>query len=282
MKKILVPIDFSLPSRWAADVACDVAKRSGAEIVLLNVVEQSTQQSFSVQGHVSDLEGWEEKLFTLKLIEKNKEELNSWTNDFHCTEVKVTQMLRIGNPFHGIHTVITDQAVDLVVMGTLGHSFLENIFLGSTTDKVVRYSKCPVLTVHEKPSSKVYENIVYATSMSEDENAFARVLCTAQELYGATVHFVKINTPSSFTPDNQTKKLLMDFASKLGFSKYTVNVFNDLTAEEGIIHFADSIGADLIGMATHGRSAFAQVLGRSIAEDVVNHSKQPVLTYVTK
>ena len=63
---------------------------------------------------------------------------------------------------------------------------------------------------------------------------------------------------------------------------YTINVFNDVSEEEGIIYFADSIDADLIAMATHGRTGFAHVLAGSIAEEVVSHSRRPVLTFVTK
>ncbi len=63
---------------------------------------------------------------------------------------------------------------------------------------------------------------------------------------------------------------------------YTINVYNDLGEEEGIIYFADSINADLIAMATHGRTGFAHVMAGSIAEDVVGHSKRPVLTFVVK
>jgi nucleotide-binding universal stress UspA family protein len=73
-----------------------------------------------------------------------------------------------------------------------------------------------------------------------------------------------------------------DFAKKLKLTNYTINVFNDVSEEEGIIYFADSINADMIAMATHGRTGFAHVLAGSIAEDVVSHSKRPVLTFVTK
>ena len=73
-----------------------------------------------------------------------------------------------------------------------------------------------------------------------------------------------------------------DFAKRLQLKNYTINVFNDLSEEEGIIYFADSINADLIAMATHGRTGFAHVLAGSIAEDVVSHSKRPVMTFVTK
>ena len=76
MKKILVPIDFSQPSEWAIEAAISFAKKVKGEIVLLHIVEQATNESFSVQAQVSDAENWEDKLFTLKLIERNRSLLN--------------------------------------------------------------------------------------------------------------------------------------------------------------------------------------------------------------
>ena len=75
---------------------------------------------------------------------------------------------------------------------------------------------------------------------------------------------------------------MQEFARKLQLKNFTMNVFNDVSEEEGIVYFADSIDADLIAMATHGRTGFAHVLAGSIAEDVVSHSKRPVLTFVTQ
>jgi nucleotide-binding universal stress UspA family protein len=165
---------------------------------------------------------------------------------------------------------------------TSGRSKLEEMIIGSNTEKVVRYAKCPVLTVHEKSSGSDFKNIVYATSMSEDEKDFSNVIMYTQELYGATIHLVRVNTPMNFKTDTVVKESMKRFAKKLQLKNYTLNVFNDLSEEEGIIHFANSINADLIALATHGRTGFAHVISGSIAEDVANHSRKPVLTYVTK
>jgi nucleotide-binding universal stress UspA family protein len=93
---------------------------------------------------------------------------------------------------------------------------------------------------------------------------------------------VRINTPGNFQRDAIIRKYMEDFARKLQLKNFTINIFNDLTEEEGIIYFSESVDADLIAMATHGRTGFAHVLAGSIAEDVVSHSKRPVLTFVTK
>jgi nucleotide-binding universal stress UspA family protein len=284
MKKILVPTDFSKPAQIAVDVAADIAKKSNAEVILLHVIEEASSTSFNIVGEVSadSAADCDDKIFTMKLIERAKKQMAKIVEDTKAAGVKVRQELRMGTPFHGMRAIITEQKVDLVVMGTAGHSKLEEMIIGSNTEKVVRHSNCPVLTVHKKPAKSDFKNIVYATGMSKDEEVFSRIIRRTQQVYDSTVHLVRINTPGNFQRDTVVKKYMNDFAKKLQLKNYTINVFNDLTEEEGIVYFADSINADMIAMATHGRTGFAHVLAGSIAEDVVTHSKRPVLTFVTK
>ena len=282
MKKILVPTDFSKPAQIAIDVASDIARKANGQLILLHVVEEASGTSFNITGEVDVSGGWEDKLFTMKLIERSKKQMAKVYEEVKATGVKVKQELRLGTAFHGMRDIITEQKVDLVVMGTAGHTKLEEMIIGTNTEKVVRHSKCPVLTVHKKPVTTDFKNIVYATSMSKDEEVFSRVVRTTQQLFDSTVHLVRINTPGNFQRDAVVKKYMQDFAKKLQLKNYTINIFNDLTEEEGIVYFADSINADLIALATHGRTGFAHVLAGSIAEEVVSHSKRPVLTFVTK
>lgn len=190
--------------------------------------------------------------------------------------------MRLGNPFHGMNTIITEHKVDLVVMGTRGHTKLEEMVIGTNTERVVRHSRCPILSVHKKPATTDFKNIVYATSMSKDEEVFSRIVKRTQQIYDSTIHLVRINTPGDFQRDRIVKDYMNKFAKTLGLKNYTINVYNDVSEEEGIIYFADSINADMIAMATHGRTGFAHVMAGSIAEDVVGHSKRPVLTFVVK
>jgi nucleotide-binding universal stress UspA family protein len=281
MKNILVPTDFSQASQWAVDVATGIAQKSTAEIILLHVVEVPTKKSFSVVGEWELSQDWEEKIFTLQLIRKRKKDLSKLRSEVQDKGVAVSIELRIGNPYHGISSIIGDLHVDLIVLGTFGHTRLERIFVGSNTEKVIRRSKCPVLTVHERPGSQLYKNIVYATSINEEEIAFSEIIKVAQQLYNSTIHLVRINTPSNFSSDRLMKRSLEEFADRLHLKNYTLNIFNDTSEEEGILNFAESIQADLIGLATHTRSGFIHLLTGSISEDVVNCSKRPVLTYIT-
>lgn len=281
MKKILVPTDFSKPSIIAAEVAVDIAKKAGSEVIFLNVVEEASDGSFNVEGQVAQ-GGWEDRLFTFKMIEKAKKQLEKMVKDPKFSAVKVTGELRVGNPFHGMRTIITEHKVDLVVMGTSGHTKTEEMLIGTNTERVVRHAKCPVLTVHQKPASSNFKNIVYATGMGKDEEVFSRIVKRAQSIYNSTLHLVRINTPGDFQKDHIVKGYMDKFAKKLQLKNYTINVYNDITTEEGIIRFADSVDADMIAMATHGRTGFAHVIAGSVAEDVLGQAKRPVLTFVVK
>jgi nucleotide-binding universal stress UspA family protein len=281
MKKILVPTDFSKTSITAYETAFEIAKKSGATIFLLHVVEEATPDSYRITGdYVKD--DWEDRLFTFKLLEKAKAQLEKLVKDPRFDAVKVIGELRLGNPFHGMNAIIAEQKVDLVVMGTRGQTNLEAMVIGTNTERVVRHSKCPILTVHKKPASNDFKNIVYATAMSKDEEVFSRIVKRTQQLYDSTIHLVRINTPGDFQRDKVVKEYMSKFAKSLQLKNYTINVYNDLSEEQGILYFADSIDADLIAMATHGRTGFAHVLAGSIAEDVVSKAKRPVLTFVVK
>lgn len=281
MKKILVPVDYSKTSTTAFDVAFEIAKKSGAEIIAMNVVEEITTESYRVTGewHKAD---WEDRIFTFELLKKSKAQLEKLVTDPKYDAVKITGEQRVGNPYHGITTIVTEKKVDLVVMGTRGHTKLEEMVIGTNTEKVVRHSRCPVLTVQKKPATTDFKHIVYATSMAPEEEVFSRFVKKTQGMYDSTIHLVRVNTPSNFQRDVIVKDAMAKFAKKLGLKNFTLNIFNDISEEMGVIYFGESINADLIAMATHGRTGFAHVMAGSIAEDVVGHSKRPVLTFVVK
>lgn len=280
MKTILVPTDFSKTAQNAADVAAAIAKKSKSEIILLHVVEDVEEGSFNVEGETAASGDWENKIFTAKMIQKAMQQLSKAAGALADTGVNVKQVLRVGTPYHGIQAIITEGKADLVVMGTNGRSPLEEVLIGSNTEKVLRRSSCPVLSVNKKPSTVDFKSIVYAVSLRKDELSIPPMVKEMQQLYGSTVHLVRINTPGLFINDKMAKEKMKEFAEYLKLRDYTLNIYNDFTEETGIINFAESIGADMISMWTHGRTGLSHLVNGSIAEGVTNHAKRCVLTSV--
>jgi nucleotide-binding universal stress UspA family protein len=224
----------------------------------------------------------EDRLFNYRLIDKARKQLERAVLDPSIRDVNADGELRVGNPFHGIRTVLNDKKFDLVVMGTSGQTKIDEMLIGTNTEKIVRLAKCPVLTINKKPTTNNFKDIVYATAMAKEEEVFSRIVKRTQQLYNSNLHLVRINTPADFQSDFRVKDQMNRFAKKLGLKNYTISVYNDMNIEEGIIRFAEGMEADMIAMATHGRTGFAHVLAGSVAEDVVGHAKRPVLTFLVK
>jgi nucleotide-binding universal stress UspA family protein len=280
MKTILVPTDFSNYAQWALRMAATLARQAKCSILLLHVVEHPINDSFNVEGQVSTDAGWEDKLYMLKLIERAKKELAQATAELASQGIASKTILRMGNPFHAINHEVLAQEADLVVMGVAGESIVKDLTHGSNTDKVIRLVKCPVLTVSEDPGNKTFGDIVYATSLAEEERNFGYVVKNIQQLFNSTIHLVRINTPMIFKPDREVLPVMEKFAEDLNLGNFIIHTPSDIDAETGIVHFASKVNASLICMTTHGYRGLKLLFMGSIAENVIRHTGKPVLTWV--
>lgn len=127
MKKILVPTDFSKEAGIATDLGFEIAKKSGANLILFHVVEEgsSTSSSFNVEGQIAQSGTGIDRLFMIKLIEKSRKQLQKAVNDPRYSSVTVEGLMRVGNPYHGMRTIVAEQKADLVIMGTAGRTVLQ-------------------------------------------------------------------------------------------------------------------------------------------------------------
>lgn len=281
MKTILVPIDFSPASNAASKFAQSLAKQFKSSIILLHVIEAVDEGSFNVEGEAVASGNWEDRLFNMKMIEKSKKLLAQATSAMVESGVNTKSILRVGSAYHGIRTIVTEQKADLVVMGTEGNTSVSHVLVGSNTEKVVRRSSCPVISVNRNATFESLKSIVWATSLKSEDLEIPTLLRELVNEAGLTVHLLRVNTPGLFMSDAITKDKLKSVADYLKLKNYTINVYNDFEETGGIIRFAASVNADLIALSTHGREGLAHLIRGSIAENVINHTKRPVMTYIT-
>ncbi len=279
MKKILVPTDFSEEANHALQVAIQLARKTGAAIKLLHVVEMvPTTTNFSVTGDVMPNNNMDQ-VFTLQLLETTKGRMQQLMQSVDHAGVELVQEVEVDRVISKIKRVIEEDQVDLVVMGSKGSSGLDEFLIGSNTEKVVRSAACPVLTIKRPIADFNVQEIVLASDFKREITKAMTQFKKFQELFGARLHLVYINTPGAFESSSTLQQKLERVATQNGMQNYTINVYNDTVEEDGILHFAQDIKADLIMMATHGRTGFSHLLSGSIAEDLVNHTSIPVLTY---
>ncbi|MEM9327545.1 MAG: universal stress protein [Bacteroidota bacterium] len=277
MKRLLVPTDFSKEAEHALDVAADLCKKmEHAEILLLHVMEVPFG-SFSVMGEVHTDYAFEQ-VYQVKLIEKTKSRLAELENATKEKGVTVVSKMEFGNAFENIATAITDQQVDMVVMGSKGASGLAEVFIGSNAERVIRNASCPVLTVKGPTSILEIKSLVLATDTTPEQEPVVEKVKALQELLGLNIHVVRVITPYNFLAKGHALQQLKDFATKVQLEDYTLDTIEAEFADEGIIAFAEKHNIGLVAMGTHGRKGLAHFFGGSTAEDVANHSKIPIWT----
>lgn len=278
MMTILVPFDFSPEANNAFEFAKDLAIKSKCRLKMIHIIELPTSQSFNTMGEVNIADNEMNKVFMIELVDKRKKQMEELKERYANSEFEFSSRILFGNPYAGISTEVTDIKADLVIMGSKGSSGMEELLIGSNTEKVVRHSKCPVITVKGPIKADDVRKIVFASDFEDEDEDIIFELKKIQNLLAAEVTLVKINTPSLFENSKDSKARISKFVEKQGLHNINVEIYNSSSEEEGIIEYAEEINADMIAMATHGRTGFMHLISGSIAEDVVNHAKRPVWT----
>ncbi len=142
LQRILVPTDFSEYSSNALRYGAALAEKFGAELFLLHVFQDlAVFQPEAVAVSPAALPPVEE------LKQAARAALNKALEDGRFKGLKVHREVREGLPQDEIVGYAKEMDIDLIVMGTHGRGWLAHVLLGSVTEKVVRKSPCPVLTV---------------------------------------------------------------------------------------------------------------------------------------
>jgi nucleotide-binding universal stress UspA family protein len=140
---VLVPTDGSDASLEAVDHAIDVARTFDATLHTLYVVELSALPAEFDPARVYD-----------ELEEEGRSAVGVVTDRADEADVPVKAYVGSGPPHRAILDYVDEHDVDLIVMGTHGRTGLDRYLLGSVTEKVVRLSSVPVLTVRTGPRSE--------------------------------------------------------------------------------------------------------------------------------
>jgi nucleotide-binding universal stress UspA family protein len=193
--------------------------------------------------------------------------------------LNVSEIIQFEKAFDGILAVSKKNNVDLVVMGSHGTSGFQEMFIGSNTEKVVRFSEAPVLVIKNKTDDFNAGNFVFASDFSKEIKAPFQQLVEFARIFKSNLSLVMVNTPNSFKPTHVAEKIMSDFMQDFNYPNYSMHIYNDVNVEKGILNFANKVNADLIGMCTHGRTGFAHFFNGSISEDLVNHAVRPVITF---
>jgi nucleotide-binding universal stress UspA family protein len=156
--KLLVPVDGSAASYTAAQKSAEIAKKYGAVVMLLTVVNDdlitSRQRNERLwrQSDGSVMSGktrtFRNDEYVAEMREDSMELLDSLTEELDFGSAKVEKAVLIGEPYHVILETAKGISADLIVMGNRGFSKIKRFFVGSVTQRVISEAPCPVLVIH--------------------------------------------------------------------------------------------------------------------------------------
>jgi nucleotide-binding universal stress UspA family protein len=176
LKNILVPTDFSLASHAALPFASTLAAIYGSTILVAHAIApEPYRQVVADPLSAEDGRRWQDA--SQKLLEFARDPLLS--------NVPYRTFLHCGDLATVIPTLVDEQHVDLIVLGTRGRRGVSKMILGSSAESIYRSATCPVLTVGpeaDKPGNWRLRRILCPVdSAGNPEPALAYALSLAEE-----------------------------------------------------------------------------------------------------
>jgi nucleotide-binding universal stress UspA family protein len=299
IRNILVPTDFSAASLAAIEHALPLTRSFGADLHLVHVSEPDypfacmtamplivpePEVGQLVRRHLEDVA----KKYSIELRQES----------IHACR---------GRPFEEICRLARDRGIDLIVAVTRGNTGLKHLALGSTAERIVRYSPCPVLVVHplnlkekaqrngkgtkrELGLSRILvpidfsdcsmRGLAYAKALAKQFGSKLVLLnSVALQYYVTSDEYARYDWPLLMEQaEKSSRNQMRDLMGKTDWDGIEVESSLQIGhAGQQICARAFEQKADLIVTSTHGTTGFKHLLIGSTAEYVVRHATCPVL-----
>jgi nucleotide-binding universal stress UspA family protein len=294
LNNILVPVDFSDPSKAAVRYGLALARLFKARLTLAHVVPFFPFVHYSFPPEPFNIEETG--------LDGATAQMNSLIPSEHLEGVSFETIARTGDIQLELSAIIRERNIDMVIMGTHGRRAVERFMLGSVTERMLRRVRVPVLTVsHLDPAHTVHfhepiplRRIIYATSLLDESTDRFRFVAELARGAGATlsvVHVVEPPVPSYMSAEmvslppidrNAIRRFAYEQLLKLVAPERDGTLPILLVLREGIpyreiIGYADDSKADLIVLNLQELGRLERVVLGSTAERVIRAATVPVL-----
>jgi nucleotide-binding universal stress UspA family protein len=283
IKTILCPVDFFPASDAAVNYAAGMAARYDAEVHLLHVVTPVAAGTYEYAIDTTDI---------MRSIEKRSlDEINELLARIKRAGIAAEAKLRVGDVYQEIKAAIDEVSPDLIVMGTHGRRGVERWFLGSTTEKLLRHSPVPLVTISaasEKSWNEPrFRKILVTTDFSDGTpDALAYAFSVAQENESQVVLLHVVQDTSADDLSEKYRESLLDGVRRQLEDLVPVEATNwcDIVTRVDIgvpyriiLRTIEDERPDLLVMNIHGKGMLDRALLGSTAERVVRAAACPVM-----
>lgn len=275
MNIILVPIDFSEHSEFALRVAAAIAKKNESEIVALHMLGISDEGLTRME--TKDLQ---EAIINLKFSDAK---FTDFLNRGYLDGIKIQHVVQRNKDFFEIDSIANKYGASLIVMGSHGSKGLNEVFVGSNTEKVVRTSTLPVLIIKSPVINFKFKKVVFVCDFKEDYIEPFRKAWNFFKPFKSKFKMLYINLSENFLNNQEMEEKALEFikmAEIEGFNFYKDVIFyNDYNLENGIYRYANKFEADVVAVPTRGKRGIAHFFSSNKGDSLVNHSNIPIITF---
>jgi nucleotide-binding universal stress UspA family protein len=288
IKNVLVPVDFSPLSTLAVNYGAALARKLRARLTLAHVVESPTAliYSFPIEAEKVEKQRYEQaqRMLPAMLSLEDQDDL-----DLHI-------VVKIGEIEEQLHSIIREQAADLVVMGTHGRRLIGRLFLGSVTQNMLRKVPVPILTVCHVLRPLDFKRILFATDLSaSSKDGFRYALELARKVDSRLVvahvmderPVVTYETPEvAAASDAERRRAIEEAADR--FAEFEVEAIRkgvkiETKLSEGIpastlLKTAEKNDIDLIILTVERKGLIERAILGSTAEPIIREAHVPVLS----
>lgn len=274
IEKILIPIDFSETSLLAIEHAAFTAQLFKAKLVLVHVMENHWSKFNIVAPNISV----ESPSDIANAIETRLEDTaKDIRSKYGVESICITTKGRIDNE---ILSLTKEHNADLIIMGTHGTSGFVEFFVGSNAYKVVTQAECPVLSIQEHAKNLGFKNILLPIDHSDHSRQKAHQAIVLAKHFSSTIHIVGLEESSDEPVINKLKlqiDKLEEFIKNENIPT-TKKIIKTSNQAKTTTKTAKEVGADLILIMTDQDENITGRLMGTYAQQIVNHSKTPVMS----
>jgi len=293
IERIVLATDCSQEAGGAEVYACMLAELWGAALTVINVLEFAP--GLNPEYPVN-------RVYLAEMMKQSTRALAELKVRTEGRGVSVQTRIATGIPSQEVLATAEAEDADLVVVGTLGKTGLKHVLLGSTAERVIRASPCPVLAVRaewsegkeagSEPRPATLNRILVPVDFSDcslDALEYAAVVAQRAK---ASITLLHVLEPVSYGLDftltipgsrERKKEAVAERLASVVTALKNMNVQAEYVLRGGlpndsIIEAVRTTSADIIVMGTHGRRGLSHALYGSVAEFVLRNSGCPVLT----
>jgi Universal stress protein UspA and related nucleotide-binding proteins len=269
MKTIIVPLDFSDESLTGLNLALMLAKKTGANIQLVNVIGKNT-------GDNKELIEKENQLAKMKfeeILQKCREKGN-----INCA---LNYTIKEGKVFKEIADLADKFDDVLTVLSTHGASGFEELFIGGNAYKITSHSRNPVITVRRSKIPSNIDKIVLPLDITFQTREKVPYTVELAKVFGSKIHLLTIRLSNLKSIEKKLHQYAEQVASYLETHKipYTVEHLHGNNLTDLTLDYSQSVDADLISIMTEQEKSASNLLLGNFAHQMINKAFIPVLLF---